>query len=75
MLAPDVQTGLRVGELTSLTTPMPSTRDEAHVTCTGKGRHQRAAPLTPNDVDFLSPYCSSLDGKHVTMHTLRQTAA
>jgi integrase/recombinase XerD len=115
MLALDIQTGLRVSELTSLTTHAIHLGTGAHVTCTGKGRRQRATPLTRTTADLLAPYltervirpgdalfpgprgqqlsrdalehrlakhlktaaahCSSLTGKHVTMHTLRHTAA
>jgi integrase/recombinase XerD len=110
-----VQTGLRISELTSLTTDDIILTDAPHVTCTGKGRRHRATPLTPTTVAVLTAYlaeraahpgpalfpgphgghlsrdalehrlakhlavavtrCSSLTGKHVTMHTLRHTAA
>jgi integrase/recombinase XerD len=110
-----VQTGLRISELTSLTTGDVQCTTAPHVTCTGKGRRYRATPVTPATVAVLTPYlaerathpgpalfpgphgehlsrdalehrlakhiataaanCSSLAGKHVTMHTLRHTAA
>ncbi|MEO5743600.1 MAG: tyrosine-type recombinase/integrase, partial [Terracoccus sp.] len=37
-----IQTGLRVSELTSLTTSDIHLGAAAHVTCTGKGRRHRA---------------------------------
>ncbi|EWT03702.1 integrase, partial [Intrasporangium chromatireducens Q5-1] len=110
-----VQTGLRVSELTTLTSSDIHTGTGAHVTCTGKGRKYRATPLTSATLTVLLPYlaeraahpgaatfpgprgqhlsrdalerrlakhvatatepCPSLGAKHVTMHTLRHTAA
>lgn len=110
-----VQTGLRVSELTALTTSDIHTGTGPHVTCTGKGRRYRATPLTTATLTVLSPYldqrrtrpgaalfpgprgqhlsrdalerrlakhlttataqCPAISGKHVTMHTLRHTAA
>lgn len=110
-----VQTGLRISELTTLTTSDIHTGTGAHVTCTGKGRKYRATPLTAATLTVLIPYlaeratrpraalfpgprgqhlsrdalerrlakhvatatkpCPSLGAKHVTMHTLRHTAA
>jgi integrase/recombinase XerD len=115
LLTVAVQTGLRVSELTGLTIHDLHTGTGAHLTCTGKGRRQRATPLTPSTLTVLQPYlteradrpgdalfpgprgqhlsrdalerrlathcataaatCASLRGKHVTMHTLRHTAA
>lgn len=111
----DIQTGLRVSELASLTIHDLHIGTGAHVTCLGKGRRHRATPLTRTTVTALTGYlaerrshlgdalfpgprgqhlsrdayehrltthlnvaaatCSSLIGKHVTMHTLRHTAA
>lgn len=51
-----VQTGLRVSELTSLTTSDIHTGTGAHVTCTGKGRRHRATPLTPTTLTVLEPF-------------------
>lgn len=110
-----IQTGLRISELCSLTRADIHLGTGANVTCTGKGRRQRATPLTstttavltiylheratrPGDALFcgprgqqLSPDAlehrlqvhtataaanrTSLTDKHVTMHTLRHTAA
>ena len=109
------QTGLRISELTTLTTSDIHTGTGAHVTCTGKGRKYRATPLTAVTLTVLIPYlaeratrpgaavfpgprgqhlsrdalerrlakhvataterCPCLAAKHVTMHTLRHTAA
>jgi integrase/recombinase XerD len=49
-----IQTGLRVSELTSLTTNDIHTGTGAHVTCTGKGRRHRATPLTPTTLTILT---------------------
>ena len=110
-----VQTGLRISELISLTCADTHLGGGAHVRCVGKGRKQRATPLTKHTVAVLrtwldeqpgtptaplfptrtgnalsrdavehrltgylaiaSSNCSSLQGRHITMHTLRHTAA
>ncbi len=110
-----LQTGLRISELISLNCNDVHLETGAHVHCTGKGRKERATPLTtltvqvlriwlteragrPHDPLFptrtgarLSPdaiehrltqhlrvataACPTLTTKHVTMHTLRHTAA
>lgn len=109
------QTGLRISEITELTTHDIHLGISPHVTCTGKGRRQRATPLTRATLEILKRYlleratrpgdtlfpgptgtrlsrdalerrlakhlttaaatCPSLASKHVTMHTLRHTAA
>lgn len=109
------QTGLRISEITTLTTSDIHTGTGPHVTCTGKGRKYRATPLTAVTLTVLIPYlteratrpgaavfpgprgqhlsrdalerrlakhvataterCPSLAATHVTMHTLRHTAA
>lgn len=109
------QTGLRISELIGLSRTDVSLGPGAHVRCMGKGRKERATPLTgltvavlrgwltercgdPNDPLFptrtgtrlsndaierrLAAHlvnaragCTSLRAKHVTMHTLRHTAA
>jgi site-specific recombinase XerD len=110
-----VQTGLRISELIALTRTDAHLGTGAHVRCLGKGRKERATPLTTLTVAVLrgwlteqpgAPHdplfpartaarlsrdaiehrlagclttartnCPSLRGKHVTMHTLRHTAA
>jgi site-specific recombinase XerD len=115
LLTVAAQTGLRISELTALTTSDIHTGTGPHVTCTGKGRRYRATPLTAATIGVLNPYlderrarpgvaafpgpggqhlsrdalerrlakhlatataqCPSLAGEHVTMHTLRHTAA
>jgi integrase/recombinase XerD len=110
-----VQTGLRISELIALTRADAHLGTGAHVRCLGKGRKERATPLTaltvavlrgwlteqpgpPHDPLFpartaarlsrdaiehrLAGYLTtartnrpSLRGKHITMHTLRHTAA
>ena len=115
LLVMTVQTGLRIGEVCSLTIDDVYLGAGPHVTCTGKGRRQRITPLTRTTVSAMAAYltertvrpgtalfcgpggqclsrdalerrlakhiaaaaivCPGLDGKHVTMHTLRHTAA
>jgi integrase/recombinase XerD len=53
LLVLDVQTGLRVSELTSLTVADLHLGDGPHVRCHGKGRKERATPLTRQTVDVL----------------------
>jgi site-specific recombinase XerD len=50
------QTGLRISELTALTTSDLHTGTGPHVTCTGKGRRYRATPLTAATLAVLLPY-------------------
>jgi site-specific recombinase XerD len=115
MLVLAVQTGLRISELIALTRADVDLGTGAHVHCIGKGRKERATPLTGLTVSVLRGWltehasaptvplfptrtgarlshdaiehrlagyltiahasCPSLRGKHVTMHTLRHTAA
>jgi site-specific recombinase XerD len=115
MLLLAAQTGLRISELTGLTCADIGLGPGPHVHCVGKGRRERATPLTPLTVRVLrgwvteragNPHeplfpartggrlsrdavehrlahhlaaarasCPSLRNKHVTMHTLRHTAA
>jgi len=56
MLALDVQTGLRIGELRYLTISDIQTGTGAHVTCTGKGRRARATPLTTATTAVMEAY-------------------
>jgi site-specific recombinase XerD len=53
LLAVAVQTGLRVSELTALTTHDIQLGPAAHVRCLGKGRKQRCTPLTRQVADTL----------------------
>ena len=48
-----IQTGLRVSELTSLTCADAELGTGAHLRCTGKGRKQRATPLTRSTARLL----------------------
>jgi site-specific recombinase XerD len=48
-----LQTGLRVSELTSLTVADLRLGDGPHVRCHGKGRKERATPLTRQTVEVL----------------------
>jgi site-specific recombinase XerD len=115
MLVLAIQTGLRISELIGLSLADVHLAAGAHVHCTGKGRKERATPLTRLTVTVLRSWlaehagtrtdplfatrtgarlsrdaiehrlahyiaigrvtCPSLRGKHVTMHTLRHTAA
>jgi integrase len=115
MLVLAVQTGLRISEIISLSRGDVTLQAGAHVRCIGKGRKERATPLTTLTVAVLHGLlsenngepseplfptrtgtrlshdaierrlaghlavartsCPSLRDKHVTMHTLRHTAA
>lgn len=57
LLTTAAQTGLRISELTALTTSdLHTTGTGPHVTCTGKGRRYRATPLTAATLAVLLPY-------------------
>jgi len=56
LLALDLQTGLRVSELCSLTTASIRLGTGAHVSCTGKGRRHRATPITPATAAIMTAY-------------------
>jgi site-specific recombinase XerD len=56
LLALDLQTGLRVSELCSLTTASIHLGTGAHVTCTGKGRRHRATPMTAATAAIITAY-------------------
>jgi site-specific recombinase XerD len=56
MLLVAVQTGLRVSELTALRVQDLHLGSGAHVRCTGKGRKERATPLTRQTVSVLRPF-------------------
>ncbi len=115
MLVLAVQTGLRISELIALSRSDLTLDVGAHVRCMGKGRKERATPLTGLTVAVLRGWlaehtgapdaplfptrtgtrlshdaierrltahvatararCPALREKHVTMHTLRHTAA
>jgi site-specific recombinase XerD len=115
MLVLAVQTGLRISEVIALSRGDVNLGVGAHVRCIGKGRKERATPLTALTVAVLRGWlaerggqaddplfptrtgtrlsrdaiehrlarhldtarasCASLSAKHVTMHTLRHTAA
>lgn len=115
LLTMAVQTGLRMGEICSLTCNDIHLGAGPHIACTGKGRRQRITPLTKSTVTTMTNYlaerdarpgaalfcgphgqslsrdalehrlakhlvtaaitCPSIAAKHVTMHTLRHTAA
>lgn len=53
LLLLDIQTGLRVSELTSLRCGDAHLGVGAHIRCRGKGRKNRATPLTAQTVDVL----------------------
>jgi integrase/recombinase XerD len=55
-----VQTGLRVSELTSLTSQDASVGAGSHVRCHGKGRKDRATPLTSQTVKTLRTWLAEL---------------
>jgi integrase/recombinase XerD len=55
-----VQTGLRVSELTGLTRQDICLGDGPHVRCHGKGRKDRATPLTPQTARVLRTWLAEL---------------
>lgn len=57
-----VQTGLRVSELTSLTCGDVHLGPGAHVRCHGKGRKDRATPLTRQTASILRAWLTERDG-------------
>ena len=57
-----VQTGLRVSELTGLTTGDVHLGSGAHVRCHGKGRKDRATPLTRQTVAVLRQWLTERGG-------------
>ena len=57
-----VQTGLRVSELTALTIAGLHLHDGPHVRCHGKGRKERATPLTRQTVDVLRAWMRERTG-------------
>ena len=56
------QTGLRVSELTGLTTGDVHLGAGAHVSCLGKGRKERITPLTPATVTVLRAWLGERGG-------------
>ncbi len=57
-----VQTGLRVSELTALTCGDVTLATGAHVRCTGKGRKERATPLTAQTTQALHVWLAERAG-------------
>ena len=57
-----VQTGLRVSELTGLTTSDVHLGPGAHVRCHGKGRKDRATPLTRQTITVLRAWLAERGG-------------
>jgi integrase/recombinase XerD len=57
-----VQTGLRISELTGLTIADVNLGAGAHVHCLGKGRKERATPLTPLTVRVLRVWLAERRG-------------
>lgn len=62
LLAVAVQTGLRVSELTKLRRSDIHLGTGAHLTCRGKGRRERATPLTRGTVAVLRTYLAEPGG-------------
>ncbi|MGH3589385.1 MAG: tyrosine-type recombinase/integrase, partial [Pseudonocardia sp.] len=56
LLAVTVQTGLRIGEVCSLTVDDIHLGVGAHATCTGKGRRQRITPFTRTTASAMTAY-------------------
>lgn len=62
MLVLATQTGLRVSELTGLTVADLTIGTGANVRCVGKGRKERATPLTPHTVRVLRVWLAERGG-------------
>jgi integrase/recombinase XerD len=58
-----VQTGLRISELTGLNCADVVLRTGAHVRCTGKGRKQRATPMTRPTARLLAGWLRERNGQ------------
>lgn len=58
-----VQTGLRVSELTGLRRCDVHLASGAHVACHGKGRKERATPLTRSTVAVMTAYLAERQGR------------
>jgi integrase/recombinase XerD len=63
MLLLAAQTGLRVSELTGLTTGDVHLGTGAHISCLGKGRKQRITPLTAGTVAILRTWMTERAGQ------------
>ncbi|HEX2809164.1 MAG TPA: tyrosine-type recombinase/integrase, partial [Kineosporiaceae bacterium] len=63
LLVTAVQTGLRVSELTGLTCADVTLGAGAHVRCTGKGRKERATPLTRPTARLLAGWLRERAGQ------------
>jgi integrase/recombinase XerD len=63
LLLVTVQTGLRVSELTGLRRTDAVLGTGAHLTCTGKGRKQRATPLTTQTAKVLRAWMNECPGQ------------
>jgi len=63
MLVLAAQTGLRISELTGLTVADIHLSTGAHVHCVGKGRKERATPLTPLTVRVLRVWLAERGGQ------------
>ncbi len=62
LLTVGIQAGLRVSELTGLTVSDAVLGAGPHVTCHGKGRKERATPLTPATADILRGWLAERGG-------------
>jgi site-specific recombinase XerD len=62
LLATAVQTGLRVSELIALTCQDVHLGTGAHVRCEGKGRKERATPLTAQAAEILKAWLTERQG-------------
>ena len=60
LLAVAAQTGLRISELTGLTCGDVQLGHGAHVRCVGKGRKERATPLTTASVSLISEWLTEI---------------
>ena len=74
LLLVGVQAGLRVSELTGLAVSDAALGTGPHVTCHGKGRKERATPLTPATATVLRNWLAERGGTGPTRYSRLGTA-
>lgn len=63
MFALAINTGLRISELTGLTTASIHTGTSPYIECEGKGRKHRATPISPKTRDLLRDYLAERNAR------------
>jgi len=75
LLLLDIQTGLRISELTGLSVADVHLGTGAHVSCHGKGRKDRITPLTKETVTTLRAWLAEHDSQPASAATPSNTAS